>query len=109
MLSKHEDLFRPELGKAKTIEAKLHLEAQAMPRFCKGCPVPYDLREKVEKELSRLQEEEIIEPVQFSDMGCSDSPSAKTRQLSEDLWGLQTHSEYSGKGRSIPSAIPIFT
>ena len=67
VLTKNEILFRPELGKAKGIEAKLYLDPEATPRFSKARPVPYALREKVENELQRLETEGIIEPVQMSD------------------------------------------
>ena len=53
VLAKHESLLRPELGKAEGIEAKLYLDPEAIPRFCKTRPVPYALWKKVENELQR--------------------------------------------------------
>ena len=75
VLAKHESLFRPELGKAEGVEAKLYPEA--IPKFCKARPVPYALREKVENELQRLETEGIIEPVQMSDWAAPIVPVLK--------------------------------
>ena len=77
VLTKNEILFRPELGKAKGIEAKLYLDPEATPRFCKARPVPYALREKVENELQRLETKGIIEPVQMSDWAAPIVPVLK--------------------------------
>ena len=67
ILKRHESLFRPELGLARNIDAKLYLEPDAIPRLCNARPVPYALREKVENELNRWQADGIIEPVQFAE------------------------------------------
>ena len=77
VLEKHKAVFRDELGKAKNITATLHLEEGATPKFCNARPVPYLLREKVERELERLQEEGIIEPTQFSDWAAPIVPVTK--------------------------------
>ena len=67
ILDKHAAVFRDELGKLEGMEAKIVVDPQATPRFYTPQPVPFSLREKVEKELDRLEKEEIIKPVQFSD------------------------------------------
>ena len=66
ILDKQEAVFKTELCQAKNIVASLHIATEAKPVFCKARPMPYALREKVENELNRLQKENIIEPVQFS-------------------------------------------
>ena len=66
ILDRHKNLFRKELGLARSIQATLHVEPNCVPRFCKARSVPYALREKVEEELDRLQAKGIIEPVHFS-------------------------------------------
>ena len=45
----------------------LQVDIDAEPHFCKQRNVPYVLREKVDQELTRLQEEGIIEPVKSAD------------------------------------------
>ena len=77
ILKRHESLFRPELGLARNIDAKLYLEPDAIPRFCNARPVPYALREKVENELNRLQAVGIIEPVQFAEWAAPIVPVLK--------------------------------
>ena len=77
ILDRHKALFRPELGLAKSIQATLYVEPNCAPRFCKARSVPYALREKVEKELDRLQAEGIIEPVPFSDWAAPIVPVLK--------------------------------
>ena len=77
ILKRHESLFRPELGLARNIDAKLYVEPDAIPRFCNARPVPYALREKVENELNRLQADGIIEPVQFAEWAAPIVPVLK--------------------------------
>ena len=65
ILNRHSEIFNEELGLVKQT-AKLQIESNAVPRFCKPRTVPYALRTKVEKELERLEKEGIIEPIKFS-------------------------------------------
>ena len=67
ILLKHEEVFRKGLGTLRGYKAKIYVDKQATPRFCKARSVPYSLRVKVEEELDRLVQEGILEPVQFSE------------------------------------------
>ncbi|XP_041453560.1 uncharacterized protein K02A2.6-like [Lytechinus variegatus] len=61
------DVFKEGLGKAKGPPASLHLKEGARPKFCKARNVPFALRPAVEEELKRMQEDDIIYPVDYSE------------------------------------------
>ena len=65
--SKHEKVFQEELGTLQGYKATLYMDHNASPRFCKARTVPYAMQELVEKELDRLVDEGILEPVQFAE------------------------------------------
>ena len=67
VLQRHGEVFKEGLGKIKGMEVKIHLEPGAQPQFFQPRIVPLALRARVEKELERLAEEKVIEPVQFSE------------------------------------------
>ena len=50
ILNKHAAVFTEELGCVKGIKAKIYIDPEARPRFCKPRSVPFALRGKVEKE-----------------------------------------------------------
>ena len=66
LTKKYTDVFAPGLG-IMTIEAKLHVDAGATPKFFKSRPVPYALRPAVYDGLDRLESQGILEKVPFSD------------------------------------------
>ena len=65
-LDKYPDVFTDELGCVRDTPVRLILRDDAQPKFYKPRPVPFSLREKVEKELANLQELGVISPVQSS-------------------------------------------
>ena len=69
--------FWEDLGHIKDAPATIHIDPAHTPRFYKARPVPYSLHSKVEKELSRLQEQGVIQPVQFSDWAAPVVPVIK--------------------------------
>lgn len=68
VLNWHNTVFDCALGTLKGYQAKIHVDPQANPRFCKAQTVPYAMQAKVEEELLCLQEEGIIELVDCSDL-----------------------------------------
>ena len=51
----------------KHFEARLVLKPRAKPKFCHPRPVPYALREPIERELDRLASEGVVERVSHGD------------------------------------------
>ena len=78
LLKKHSKLFSPQLGTIQGVEAKIHVPKNARPRFFKPRPISYALKDKVEQELSRLHQEGVIAPVQFSDWAAPIVPVTKS-------------------------------
>ena len=77
VLGQHELVFSEGLGKIKGVQASLHVNPEAQPRFYKPRPVPYALRKKVGKELDRLEEEGVILKVQHSEWAAPIVPVLK--------------------------------
>ncbi|XP_029551127.1 uncharacterized protein K02A2.6-like [Salmo trutta] len=66
VIQKYPEIFKEELGTLQGTTVKLFVDPQAEPRFFKPRTVPYAMKKKVEDELERLQEANVITPVQFS-------------------------------------------
>ena len=77
LLEQHAGLFKDELGMVKGTTAKIHVNSEAQPIFCRPRTVPYALREKVDREIERLEKDGVIEPVQFSDWAAPVVPVVK--------------------------------
>ena len=75
--ARHPRLFEEGVGKLEGYQAKLHVDKDAKPIFCKAWPVPYAMRERVEKELDRLVEEGTLKSVQYADWAAPIVPVLK--------------------------------
>ena len=69
VLDKYPSVFQEGLGKLHGFKAKIHVDPNAEPRFFRPTTMPYAVRDKVEKELARLQEEGTIEAVEVYQTG----------------------------------------
>ena len=67
MLKKYPEVFEEGLGTFKATKAKIVVDQSANPKYCKARPVPYAIKDKIEKELKRLEEEGTIEQITFSE------------------------------------------
>ena len=67
VLTRYPLVFQTGLGTLKGFEARIYVDPDAPPRFNHSCFVPFALRDKVKKELERLQAEGTIEPVGFAE------------------------------------------
>ena len=77
LLQKYSSVFQPGIGKLKDFTAQFSLKANSQPRNMKHRNVPYSLREKVDKELERLQKDDILEPVKSSEWASPIVPVVK--------------------------------
>ena len=77
ILDAHGDVFSEGLGTLKGTTAKIYVDPEATPKFMKARPVPYALKAKVELELDRLQRENIISPIEFSEWAAPIVPVVK--------------------------------
>ena len=77
VLDRYHAVFSGNLGKITGVPATLHVEPSQPPRFYKARSVPYSLKNKVEAELTHLQESGVISPVQFSDWAAPTVPVVK--------------------------------
>ncbi len=67
LLDKYKDVFSPGQGTIKGFKAQIHVKSDTSPRFFKPRPVPYSLRESVEKELNRLETAGVVKKVERSE------------------------------------------
>ena len=67
LAEEYPSVFAEGLGTVKGHEAKIRLKNDATPKCCRARPMPYALREAVDKELDRLEQEGIIKPVDDAD------------------------------------------
>ena len=67
LLSCYPLVFQKGLGTLKGFKAKIYVDSDAVPRFHPASSVPFALRERVDQELKRLQEEGTIEPGEISE------------------------------------------
>ncbi|KAK3745704.1 hypothetical protein QZH41_007913 [Actinostola sp. cb2023] len=67
ILNEHEDLFNTEPGCLKDFKAKLQIEENTNPIFCKARPLPFSMKKRVEEELSRLENNGVIRKVSHSE------------------------------------------
>ena len=67
MLKKYSSVFTGEIGLMKEFQARIELKEGAILKFHKARPVPYALKEGVEKELDRLETAGVMKKVERSD------------------------------------------
>ena len=78
LLQKYGNVFKEGLRVMNTFEARLQVKEGARPKFCKARPVPFALKEAIDRELDRLEAEGILEPVMYSEWAAPVVPVPKT-------------------------------
>ena len=86
LVQKYPNVFQSGLRTLQGTEARIHVDKDAKPIYCKACPVPYLLKAKIENKIQQLVDEGIIEPVQF---GSTNSTNCERRRKRENTWRLQ--------------------
>ena len=61
ILQSYPELLKSNIGTIHGVKGHFQVDVDTKPRFCKPRNVPYALRENVDQELTRLQEEGIIQ------------------------------------------------
>ena len=61
LLAKYSNVFRPELGKHKHYKVKLHVDPTVKPIVSPPRPTPYHMRERVDKAIQGLIDNDVIE------------------------------------------------
>ncbi|XP_045477956.1 uncharacterized protein K02A2.6-like [Harmonia axyridis] len=72
------NVFTNKLGLFNKGKIHLKLEEGSIPKFFKPRPIAFALKEKVEKEIDRLVEENILTPVDYSDYATPIVPVLKS-------------------------------
>ncbi|XP_023204972.1 uncharacterized protein K02A2.6-like [Xiphophorus maculatus] len=78
LLDTYSDVFKEELGTLKDIKATIVVKPEMLPKFNKHRPLPFAMKEKVEKELERLEKCNIITPVRHSEWAAPIVPVLKS-------------------------------
>lgn len=77
LLGEFSDIFNEEIGVIPDEIGHFQLIDDAVPIYCKPRVVPYSLKDKIEQELSRLENNGIISKIDYSDWGTPIVPVVK--------------------------------
>lgn len=77
IIDKHVEVFKEGLGTYRGQPVAIHLKQGATPKFIKARPVPYAIKNRVEKEIDRLVQEGVLRPVSFSEWATPVVPIVK--------------------------------
>ena len=67
LITQHAAIFGDQLDIIKGLKAKLHVQTNAKPKYCKARNVPFALTKAVENELDRLENNGIIKSISSSE------------------------------------------
>ena len=82
-------LLSPGLGCYKDKTFAIEVDSSVAPKFCKARTIPYTLKPKVDKELDRLLQENIITSVSYSRWAAAIVSVLKPdNSVAKDLWRL---------------------
>ena len=87
LLQQYSSIFSPGLGTLKDFKAKIYVNKDIKPIFCKARPVQYAIRQQVEAALDKLTNQHILEPVSFSEWATPIVPVLKADRTSIRICG----------------------
>ncbi|XP_061735502.1 uncharacterized protein K02A2.6-like [Nerophis ophidion] len=67
VIERHQAVFSEGQGCITGFKAKIRTKPDTTPIFCKARPVPYALKEAVEREVERLESEKVISKIETSE------------------------------------------
>ena len=80
-------MFQKGLGTLKDFKARIYVDPEVKPQYCKARSIPYAMRQMVEDELARLVKEGTLEPVQFASWAAPIVPVLKADKSSVRICG----------------------
>jgi len=80
-----------ELGTLKDVKATISVKPDVPPKFFKNRPLPFSMKECVEKEIDRLEKANVISPVKYSEWAAPVVPVIKKRFHKSPMRRLQGH------------------
>ena len=87
ILAKFPQVCSEKLGEFTGSPARIVIDSDVKPKFCKVRTVPYNLRELVDDELKRLEAEEVLSPVSYSEWAAPIVPVLKSDKKSVRICG----------------------
>lgn len=81
MIVRHEEVFKDGLGTYRGHSVAIQLKTGATPKFLKARPVLFATRERVEKEIDRLESKAVLCPTSFSEWATPVVPIIKKETL----------------------------
>lgn len=69
IIQQYKDVFEAKIGTIPNYKCSLKVKPFLKPVFLKARPVPYALKDKVEKELQNLEDQGVITRTEYSDWG----------------------------------------
>lgn len=108
VIEKHREVFRDGLGTYRGHPVAIHTKPGTVPKFLKARPVPYAIKDRVEKEIDRLQNEGVLRPTSYSEWAtpvvpivkksgeirlCGDYRSTVNEATESDTYPMPTASE----------------
>ena len=87
LLQSFAGVFEDKLGTLQGEKVSIHIDFSVPPKFCKARSLPYAMKEKVETELQRLQDQGIILPLKYSKWAAPFMPVLKQDKKSVRICG----------------------